>query len=487
MQKIIDQLGLLQKMTPENLNSGPIRPDSIHDKTGFCAILNEFAETSLSILQSFSPATEIIPLADHCFDSSFKLGSCLAETNPNDNQFHLLLRQATVFFNARLLETIADAGYSGVDFACLQLFFSQLCSRVEQGFLEKCHSILMTRKHFACVSSFPQQLSYSYVCSIVQKLGHIPMAEVTFEKKLLHKNNNMTELFNSQSITAEDLIPECLFEPQSLAKFVSKSTPEPFFRDLCVNKKTFQQLILVLPQNRVFITFIIETPAKNSLPAAPQNSLLHQDHQNEQLNKIKESFLANMSHELRTPLHEIIGFADLLVEQFDGDLNEAQLEYVQMIQKGGERLLELINYLLKIGGSTAPKASTTPLPINALISEVMHRLEKEISSKKISCPIEIESDLIVYKGDKDRLIIVISEILSYILKHLRQEGRLLIAFSNHNQWNEIKISVADAAFVDFSEEMLLSHATFFLDLMQGHLISETTDNGDRVFKIRLPN
>lgn len=488
MQKVIDQLNELQTISPAQVRQSELLGNVLHDPETFCEIISEFAESALSILQNCSPSEEIIPLDDLCFAPSVKMGSCLAETHPNDNRFHLLLREAVVFFNGRMYKAISDSGFSGIDFSCLQLFFSQLCAKVEHGFLEKSHSMLVARRHFARVSSFPSNITDSYVCSIIQKLGHIPMAEINFSGKLLHTNENMQSLFKSQAVNAVDLIPECLFEEHNLQKLSAKTSPEPFFRDICLSRRVFQQLILVLPQNRVFITFIIETPdsCPSETPAVSDACMLQQDPHNEHLNRIKESFLANMSHELRTPLHEIIGFADLLFEQFDGDLNETQLEYVQMIQKGGERLLELINYLLKIGGSPAPKGSSKPLPVNSLITEVMSRLNKDLKSKKISCNIDVESELIVYKGDKDRLIIVISEILSYILKHLRNEGKMGIVFTSHNKWNEIRIKVAEAAVVDFSEEMLLSHATFFLDLMQGHLKSEQTDEGDRIFKIRLP-
>jgi len=487
MQNIIDKLNDLQKIGPSQVLESDHLSCLPHDTSTFCEIVSELAETALSILQNRKPCEDIIATDDQCFDSSIKMGGCLAEIHPNDNHFPMLLREAIVFFNTNLFKAITESGFSEIDFACLQLFFSQLCLKVEHGFVEKSHSMLVARKHFCCVSAFPSQMTDSYVCSIIQKLGHIPMAEINFSGNLLHANSNMQSLFKSQSVKAIDLIPECLFEESSILKLAAKTSPEPFFRDICLNHRIFQQLILVLPQNRVFITFVIETPDYcNSVgPSITDACMMQQDPQNEQLNRIKESFLANMSHELRTPLHEIIGFADLLFEQFDGDLNETQLEYVQMIQKGGERLLELINYLLRIGNQSSKKFAKN-VPIQKLVSEVMLSLNKDISSKKIDCTVELESEGISFRGDKDRLVIVISEVLSYILKHMRNEGKMSIVFSCQKKWNEIRITVAEAAVVDFSEEMLLSHAIFFLDLMQGHLISEIANEGDKIFKIRLP-
>lgn len=60
----------------------------------------------------------------------------------------------------------------------------------------------------------------------------------------------------------------------------------------------------------------------------------------------KDSFLANMSHELRSPLNAILGFSQLIVNQ--SNLTPADQERLQIIQRNGEHLLDLINNILKI-------------------------------------------------------------------------------------------------------------------------------------------
>ena len=62
--------------------------------------------------------------------------------------------------------------------------------------------------------------------------------------------------------------------------------------------------------------------------------------------KVKNEFLANISHELRTPLNSILGFADILVTQLYGKLNEKQIEYVEDIRVSGTHLLGMINEIL---------------------------------------------------------------------------------------------------------------------------------------------
>ena len=70
--------------------------------------------------------------------------------------------------------------------------------------------------------------------------------------------------------------------------------------------------------------------------------------QAEEANRAKSDFLANMSHELRTPLNSVIGFSEVLQDQFFGLLNEKQQEYVNNILTSGRHQLSLINDILDL-------------------------------------------------------------------------------------------------------------------------------------------
>lgn len=71
---------------------------------------------------------------------------------------------------------------------------------------------------------------------------------------------------------------------------------------------------------------------------------------------VKSKFLANMSHELRTPLNAVIGFSDLLNEEYYGPLNEKQKEFVRHIYTSSRNLLELINNII----ATSRRAPDNP-------------------------------------------------------------------------------------------------------------------------------
>ncbi|MBK3516053.1 PAS domain S-box protein [Carboxylicivirga marina] len=62
--------------------------------------------------------------------------------------------------------------------------------------------------------------------------------------------------------------------------------------------------------------------------------------------KLKSAFLANMSHEIRTPLNAIVGFTNLLKE--DNISETEKIEYVDIVNKSSENLMELINDIVDL-------------------------------------------------------------------------------------------------------------------------------------------
>jgi PAS domain S-box-containing protein len=61
--------------------------------------------------------------------------------------------------------------------------------------------------------------------------------------------------------------------------------------------------------------------------------------------RTKSEFLATVSHEIRTPMNAVLGMTELLMET---PLSSEQKEYVQILKRGGESLLKLINDVLDL-------------------------------------------------------------------------------------------------------------------------------------------
>ncbi len=101
----------------------------------------------------------------------------------------------------------------------------------------------------------------------------------------------------------------------------------------------------------------------------------------EESERLKSAFLANMSHEIRTPLNGMLGFAELLKKKNISE--EKKLNYLNIINKSGEHLLELINDIIDISklDSGLMKYNESETNLNMLVNEVFEMLNRKFTEK----------------------------------------------------------------------------------------------------------
>jgi signal transduction histidine kinase len=130
---------------------------------------------------------------------------------------------------------------------------------------------------------------------------------------------------------------------------------------------------------------------------AIQNARLFQElaeksRQLEEASRHKSEFLANMSHELRTPLNAIIGFTEVLLEKYFGEVNAKQEDYLKDVLSSGQHLLALINDILDLSKVEAGKMDLyiEEFEVRKLIGDVQAivrpLIEKHANLLVIDCP-----------------------------------------------------------------------------------------------------
>lgn len=146
-----------------------------------------------------------------------------------------------------------------------------------------------------------------------------------------------------------------------------------------------------------------------------------------ELDQLKTQFLANMSHELRTPLNSIIGFADVLLEGIDGDLNDRMIEDVTLIRDGGRHLRNLIGDILDQAKIEAGmmELSYSIVQIERIANEVIAQISSMVRTKPIEIVLELENAPEQIEADRTRLIQILFNLLSNAVK-FTDEGQITI-------------------------------------------------------------
>lgn len=139
----------------------------------------------------------------------------------------------------------------------------------------------------------------------------------------------------------------------------------------------------------------------------------------EESDRLKSAFLANMSHEIRTPMNGILGFASLLKEP---DLTgEEQQTYIRIIEKSGNRMLNIINDIIDISKieSGNVKISMDESNINEQIDFVSNFLKPEAEVKGIrmstSCSLPASEACII--TDREKLFAILTNLVKNAVKY----------------------------------------------------------------------
>ncbi len=140
-------------------------------------------------------------------------------------------------------------------------------------------------------------------------------------------------------------------------------------------------------------------------------------------NKAKSEFLANMSHELRTPLNAILGFTRLISR--DSSISSEYRQYLEIVNRSGEHLLELINDILEMSKIEAGRTVFNPsnFDLYALLDNIAEMLRPQAQAKALSLIFDRSSDLPQYIcTDESKLRQVFINLLGNGLKFTESGG-----------------------------------------------------------------
>ena len=179
-----------------------------------------------------------------------------------------------------------------------------------------------------------------------------------------------------------------------------------------------------------------------------------------EINQIKTELLRRASHELKTPLVSIYSAAEFLLNAFQDHFDEHAKEFIEIIQKGGERLKILVENLLDVSQleDGRLKLKRQKEVLGKIINNCIQDIKFYASERDIT--IEFQPSENYYANiDKIRFEQVILNLLSNAIKYTPPNGTVSIYIEKLNE-NYIDIIFKDTG-LGFTEEEKLKVFTKF--------------------------
>ncbi|RUO92137.1 response regulator [Corallococcus sp. AB018] len=159
--------------------------------------------------------------------------------------------------------------------------------------------------------------------------------------------------------------------------------------------------------------------------------------------RMKNEFVSTVSHELRTPLTSIRGSLGLLENGIVGELPSQALDMVRIARTNTERLIRLINDILDLEKmeSGMLELKLQPQAAQDLVEATLAGVQGMAEAAHVTLRSDVEGAPQV-KGDRDRLIQVLTNLVSNAIKFSPQGASVVVA-AGFTVDGRVRFSVTD--------------------------------------------
>jgi PAS domain S-box-containing protein len=225
--------------------------------------------------------------------------------------------------------------------------------------------------------------------------------------------------------------------------------------------------------------------------------------------RVRSEFTSTLSHELRTPLTSILGSLQLLRSGALGDMDKDQGELVEVAERNGQRLLDLINEVLDIEKIESGRLTLVPEPmaLDALLNESVRLNQGYADRFRANLALHGEVPGVVVRADRKRLMQVMTNLLSNAAKFSPPNTAVDVNVSLRE--NVVRVEVSDRgpgipeafrsrifgrfAQADSADSRIkggtglgLAISKRLIELMQGRIGFEDRPGGGTTFFFELP-
>lgn len=142
----------------------------------------------------------------------------------------------------------------------------------------------------------------------------------------------------------------------------------------------------------------------------------------QQMNVEVESFAYSVSHDLRAPLRAVIGYGEMLQEDFSGKLDETAARYVASMRGEAGRMGLLIDDLLRFSRIGRQALNVGPLDVAAIAEACMVELRAAFPGRPVVFEV---GELPTAEGDPSLIRVVLTNLLSNAVKYTAERDAII--------------------------------------------------------------
>jgi signal transduction histidine kinase len=171
-----------------------------------------------------------------------------------------------------------------------------------------------------------------------------------------------------------------------------------------------------------------------------EQKVLERTNEMEMINKELEAFSYSISHDLRAPLRSIIGYSQVLLEDYGEKMDDEGKRVSKVIINNGKRMGQLIDDLLDFSRLGRTELQRTYVDMDALVKEILQEQTSHENGRKLDIrvlPLEPS------KVDRNMLTQVWINLISNALKYSRKREVAEIEIGSRREGDKTCYYVSD--------------------------------------------
>ncbi|MCU7494388.1 MAG: PAS domain S-box protein [Ignavibacteria bacterium] len=175
-----------------------------------------------------------------------------------------------------------------------------------------------------------------------------------------------------------------------------------------------------------------------------EEEILNYVQQLKESNTTKDRFFSFISHDLRGPFSSLLGFSEMMLEDFDNLSHQDLKKYLEIINATSKNLYNLLNNLLQFSRFQTGRIQFVPVKCN--LGELIAKNIDLLSGNALKKGICLKNEAVIRETafvDEEMISSAIQNLITNAVKFTPRNGSITVKCTKRDQENEALVSISD--------------------------------------------